>query len=67
MRKIKLIQTITTKRGYHDEMISYLDILEDVNRFKDEIYAKLVAENLQDKFEIIINVNNEQESYLLMP
>lgn len=58
MSKIKLVQSIQVL----DSEIKYSDILNDVNQLKSKILLDLKSENLEDEFEIVIDVNNDRES-----
>lgn len=61
MSKIKLVQSIQVL----DSETKYSDILNEVNQLKSKIQLDLKLENLEDEFEIVIDVNNDRESISL--
>jgi hypothetical protein len=58
MEKIKLIQTIQV----NDENVSYLEILNNVNNLKEKTQTQLKESNLEDKFEVVVEVINSRNS-----
>ena len=58
MEKIKLIQTIQV----FDKNVSYLDILNNVKILKEKTQTQLKESNLEDKFEVIVEVINKRNS-----
>lgn len=58
IEKIKLIQVIQIL----DSDIKYSEIVNEVNQLKNKIILDLKTENLEDMFEIIIEVKNSRES-----
>lgn len=61
MSKIKLVQFIQVL----DSDTKYSDILNEVNQLKSKIQLDLKSENLEDEFEIVIDVKNDRESISL--
>ena len=58
MEKIKLIQTIQV----NDENVSYLDIFNNVNNLKEKTQTQLKESNLEDMFDVVVEVVNSRNS-----
>ena len=60
MSKIRLVQSIQVL----DSEMKYSDILKEAYKLKRKIQIDLKEEDLEDEFEVIVEVKNDRESFV---